>query len=393
MASITFLDGSSSSKSRIKVTYDVRDVSGIRKRKSHTFPPGTPKREIYAFKRKVESEYENSEGIDYSKEAITIDEFLGEYFETYSAQLAKSTLYSYKQMAYGKNGISKSLGSVRLKKLNTIMIQRYANSLLEEKKLSIKTVKNHINFLNVVIERAIDLKYVTQPYNVVSKVILPPCRQKQVESYTVEEVQKLLNLVNEDASEELRLAVHIAVYTGMRKSEISGLKYSNIDWDKKLIKVREAKVTTKGEDVVKETKSQAGERDIPLCPSLEKELRQAQRKYRQNRLSCGEKFVDSGYVICASDGVPLRSHVISNRYRRFMERHSNEIRRLPFHSLRHSFASIAVAQGADLKSIQTIMGHSSINVTMNIYCQAYWDSQQACVEKLDAIISPQTKEA
>ena len=122
MSNIQWIDEDIPGRKRAKVMYECRTANGERKRKSKTFKAGTPLREIKAFQRKVEQEYETSEGIDYTKR--TLNDFLKEYFEMYGQFLSPATIRNYQQMAYSEpHGIAVNLGKTELSKLSTAMIQ------------------------------------------------------------------------------------------------------------------------------------------------------------------------------------------------------------------------------------------------------------------------------
>ena len=131
MSYLEWLDLDSPARKRAKVTYECRTLDGGRKRKSKTFSPGTPIKEIRAFQRKVETEYETSEGVDYTKRSVA--DFIQEYFDLYGGSLSPATLKNYKQICFEeKHGISSYFGRTLLTKLHTRDIQKYVTYLEKE---------------------------------------------------------------------------------------------------------------------------------------------------------------------------------------------------------------------------------------------------------------------
>ena len=385
MSNIQWIDEDIPNKKRAKVMYECRTANGERKRKSKTFKAGTPLREIRAFQRKVEKEYETSEGIDYTKR--TLKDFLKEYFEIYGRFLSPATIRNYQQMAFSEpHGIAANLGKTELSKLSTAMIQRYVDYLMQEE-LSAKTIKNHVGMLHAVYDKAMKLNYVPQEYNIVSRVERPKVRHKKVESYSVEEIKKLLELADNYAGEELRLEIYLAVGTGARRSELAAITVSSIDFKNKVWHVTQSKITAGSVDVVKEPKTDAENRDIPLSDTLCRMLKRAVKNYKKKKLKGGAEFEDSGYIFSDELGKPYRTHVMTSRYVRFMKKHSDEIRYLPLHCAgRHSYASIAVANGIDIKCLQEILGHSDSSTTLNTYANSYLEQKKAYADNMDAII-------
>ncbi len=385
MANITILDKDDPKRKRYKVTYECRTISGSRKRCAKTFPPGTKKREIESFKRKMEEEYENSEGLDYTKRSL--EQFIEEYFDVYRGWLSPSTIKGYQQMANSpKHGIIPNLGKMELDKIKTSDIQRYCNYLSQEK-LSGKTVKNHILFLHTLYDSAMKMGYVKRGYNIVSGVVRPRWQKKHVESYSDEEIRQILELVDKYADDMTRLIFYLAFGTGMRRSEMAALKVDSIDFSKKLINITHAKVEGLDGDVLKEPKTSAGARTIPVGDTLCTELKKAVNRYRRNKLSYGEGFSDEGYLFSHEDGKPFATNYITSKYIKFMKKYATDIRYLPLHTAgRHSFASILISQGCDVKGVQEILGHSDASVTLNTYANSFFKQKQEYATKVDELI-------
>lgn len=385
MSSLEWLDPGTPGKKRAKVTYECRTLDGGRKRTSKTFSPGTPIKEIRAFQRKVETEYETSEGTDYTKRLVA--DFIQEYFDLYSGSLSPATLKNYKQICFEeKHGISSYFGKTLLTKLHTRDIQKYV-TYLEKEGLKPKTIKNHAMMMHALYDKAIRLCYVDTNDNIVSRVELPKLRKKKVESYSSEEVKKLLSLVDRDADEMLRFEIYLAVFTGLRRSEMAALKIESIDFDKRVLHITECRVTAEKGDAVKLPKTDAGIRDIPIVGVLYRELKRIVARYHTNKLKHGAGFNDSRYIFCHENGNPWRVNNLTAKYVKFMRRHEGELRYLPLHCAgRHTYASLAVASGTDIKCVQELLGHADAATTLNVYANSYAEKKVECVNKMEQMI-------
>ncbi|MCR5835512.1 MAG: site-specific integrase [Lachnospiraceae bacterium] len=385
MAHIVWIQNKNSSEKQAKVVYEIKTLDGSRKRKSKTFPTKTPIREINKFKREMESMYEESEGVECSKQ--TVSQFLDVYFNTYENTLSPTTYKNYHQMANAnEHGIRKHLGEIDIKKLKTIHVQKYANYLVSEG-LSAKTVKNHIMMVHAVYDKAMKLHMVSSKYNIVSGVELPKIKKTQIKSYSEEEVKKLLEIARRDANEMMYLEILLAVGTGCRRAELAAIQIESIDFEKKILHITQSKVRNiNGEEVLKAPKTSAGVRDIPLGEELIKALKCAVRRYNENKLRYGKEFVDSRFIFSNENGTPRKTSTMTSSYKKFMKAHEDEIRYLPLHSAgRHSFASIAIAQGTDIKAVQELLGHSDATTTLNTYANSYTKVKVAYASKLNEL--------
>ena len=383
MAHIVVID-QGTKQQRYKVMYEVRAINGARKRKSKTFPENTNMKEIKAFVRTVEKQYEEDMvGLNY--ERISFREFFEIYKKSYMKNLSPTTQSNYIQMAYNKkNGFLEFLGNIQLEKLNVIHLQRYVDFLVDSG-LSAKTVKNRMMCIHGVIDKAMQLHYITMTYNFVGDVITPKIVKKQIQSYNEDEVKKLLELVDKDACDNVKLLIYLAVTTGMRRSEMNALTFDDIDLKEKTINVNKARVYQhRGKCVIKETKTASSVRVIPITNTLCTLIKKARNDYYKKMFAKGEDFVDSKAMFTDDCGNPLRSETLSNEYKDFMDSHADEIRYLNLHALRHTFASLALKNNADIKSVQNILGHADASTTLNTYACAYEDKKRSVIEDMEA---------
>ena len=386
MAHTIILDADDETKKRTKICWEVRDISGRRRRKSKTFKPGTPQREIRKFINQVELEYANDLlGRDYTKR--TLGEWAEQYLELFTHNLSPTTISNHRQMISSpKHGIVANLGEIRLDKLSTLDCQRYCQYLINEG-LSSRTVRNYMTFLHTLLAKAQKIGYLAKS-NVVDAVELPKKTRTKIEVYTPEEINKILSRIRECGSELLLTQTYILIYTGMRRSEASALLWSDINMSQRTISINKAKIKTGSgkEDMVKETKTFAGERIIPIADELYAVLRKAYKQYQENRLAGGKNYNQEGYVLCDELGNPYKVDSISMRWTKFMRRNP-DLPYLSVHKLRHCFASLLVESGADLKAIQTLMGHENLDVTLQIYSHSNLNRQKECIDGLNEMIA------
>jgi integrase len=173
----------------------------------------------------------------------------------------------------------------------------------------------------------------------------------------------------------------LAALRGLRRGELCGLRWAAVDLDRGLLFV-ERQRTTAGYTIVEgEPKTAAGRRAVALDKHTIRVLHEHRRHqvaHRDRRHAAGKVWVDSGYVFTRKDGQPINPNYATTRFRKLTERAGPPPVRL--HDLRHGAASLAHQAGADLKTLQDLLGHSSIVVTADTYTSVLPDAQRRCAD-------------
>jgi integrase len=164
-------------------------------------------------------------------------------------------------------------------------------------------------------------------------------------------------------AERLYALFHLAAYSGMRRSELAGLAWTDVDLDRGRVHVRQAQV----DDALDSTKSEESDRQVPIDPGTVKVLREWRRDQLAERLAWGPAWTDSGRVFSREDGAPLRPSWISQRFGAVIAR--EKLPPVRFHDLRHGAASMLLAAGQSPKVISEILGHATVAFTMDTYTE------------------------
>lgn len=207
-----------------------------------------------------------------------------------------------------------------------------------------------------------------------------PKKEKFVGSfYEEDELNHLFEVVRGDPIE---LGVILGAFYGLRRSEAVGLKWDAIDFKKKTITIRhtvtQATIDGKSKIIQKDrTKTKASYRSLPLVPPFEELLHRLKAEQEQNRKLCGKsycrKFAD--YIYVNEIGELVKPGYITQHFPLILQK--NGMRKIRFHDLRHSCASLLYANGVSLKEIQEWLGHSDISTTSNIYTHLNFNSKIA----------------
>ena len=207
-----------------------------------------------------------------------------------------------------------------------------------------------------------------------------PKKEKFVGSfYEEDELNHLFEVVRGDPIE---LGVILGAFYGLRRSEAVGLKWDAIDFKKKTITIRHTvtQVTIDGKSKIIQkdrTKTKSSYRSLPLVPPFEELLHRLKAKQEQNRKLCGRAYCTkyTDYIYVNEIGELVKQGYLTQRFPYILEK--NGLRKIRYHDLQHSCASLLYANGVSLKEIQEWLGHSDIATTSNIYTHLNFSSKVA----------------
>lgn len=387
MAHVIVIDEGVKGKERFKVMYEIQTLDGRRKRKSKTFPAGTTRREVERFKKKVECEFDDGATVAYKGEQMTLKEFCTEYFEVFTENLSPLTVRGYENICYSPHGLLAHFNpEMKLSKITMVHLQNYLNMLHKDGR-SKKTISNTRGFISVLFKKAHKAGYIkdnpaldlTVPYGAKPK--------KEAKFLDVQDAMKALTL-SASMGGHYETVIWLGLLAGLRKGEMAGLRYENIFIDDGMseLHIVETRVAAGGKVFEKDPKSEAGRRVVQIPEILAEMLRRKRHEYKILKLQGGQNFNDEGYVFCDKTGQPFNPDRIYQHHRRFMQKLVEkypEIDYVKLHGLRHSYASIAVNGGMQVKSLMSQLGHSEVKMTMELYAHAFEDAKKAEVAKIN----------
>ena len=185
--------------------------------------------------------------------------------------------------------------------------------------------------------------------------------------YSLEETELL---IQQSHGDPIEFAVLMASFYGLRRSEIAGLCWQSIDFVSNRITIDRTVIQARidGEMQIiekKRTKNKSSCRSLPLMPQFKAYLLQQKARQEENRRLCGSCYIDSDYIYVNDLGQPYRPDYITTHFAYFLKKHG--LRKITFHELRHSCASLLLKNGVSMKEIQAWLGHSTYNTTANYY--------------------------
>lgn len=310
---------------------------------------------------------------------ITVAEYLGKWLTDYAkVKLSPRGFERYRDII--RQHFIPDIGNITLTQLKPEHLQKHYTTC-HDKGLSARTVRYHHAVIHKVLETA--LKWGLVSRNVADGLDLPPIRRTQMQTWDEEEVTRFLLTAKESPYYVL---FHTALFTGMRRSELLGLSWQNVDLLFSQVSVTRSLHQLKdGNYVFTEPKSAKSRRTIALSPSVILLLKEHKEKQEFERLTLGKPLVDANLVFSTLEGEPLRPNTITRAWVTLAARAG--VKAIRLHDARHTHASIMLKQGVHPKIVQEQLGHSSIEITLDIYSHVMPGLQEAAAKRFDDLFN------
>ena len=321
------------------------------------------KKEAESAMRKVISAFEDGTYVPPSRK--TLAQYFEEWKDDYvTHNVRESTAAEYRRII--DRYIVPHMGHHRIQNLRPHHIQGYVSSMLKSGRvrgtggLSPATVIRHFRVLSTALKHAVDLGILKA--NPTDRVKSPKVKKFKPQVVTVE----MADLIMQQAVGTPWLAaVCLAFYTGIRRSELCGLTWRDIDLEKCCLTVDRARVAVKGGSVVGEPKSESSRRLISLSTNIEYVLFYHMRGQQKMLQALGIQWTEDCYVFCNDQGKPYSPSSVTHAFKRLASRAGFPNVRL--HDSRHAHATTLFRAKIQPKVVQERMGHSTITVTSDIY--------------------------
>lgn len=251
--------------------------------------------------------------------------------------------------------------------------------------LSVETLTKHKMVLRQVFDTAV-LEGIIQQ-NPVTHIKLPKKHEKQELFYTVEQANTLLEKID---GEMIKPIVIVALYYGLRRSELMGLKWSAIDFKVNKLYIRHTAVRSlsgnKGKTYYKDsTKTKSSCAEFPLIDEVKDVLMQVKSQQENYKEFFGSEYKESDYIFTWPDGSLIQPDYVSKKFKKLLKK--NDLSLINFHNLRHTTASILVKKGFDIKSIQMWLRHADVKTTLGIYAHVCEDAKQAMATDISKMLN------
>ena len=328
---------------------------------------------------------------DYELEAVAAanwtqaDVLLADYLQSWlkmvKPTIATSTHQSYKNMIDGRMDRHFRALGVSLGDLTPTQIQDFYQIILDEG-YTPNTVIHYHAVLRRALQNAVKKDIIAR--NPADRIDKPKKNQYRANHYSEEEMLELFDVIIGDP---LELAVKIGAYYGLRRSEVLGLKWDAIDFEANTLEVKHivTQASIDGKKVLVQAdraKTKSSLRTLPLVPPIRDRLLMLKGQQETYRRLCGKSYNRDylGYLCVDEIGNIIRPNYVSEQFPKLLEK--NGLRPIRFHDLRHSCASLLLANGVPMKQIQEWLGHSDFSTTANIYAHLDYASKLSSAQAM-----------
>lgn len=318
---------------------------------------------------------------------LTVAEWFTTWLNDYmKLSLRPTTWESYRYQVEGH--IIPALGHLKLAQLQTAHIQRLYNEKLnggrldgKDGGLSPKSVRYIHTVIHSCLEQAKKEGMIT--VNPADAVRLPKQEQKEIKYLGTAEAAIFLAMAKESKH---FAAFYLALNTGMRRGELLGLRWKDIDFEAGQLTVNQGLVRVSGQGLVfQEPKTKLSSRVINLAPAVVQVLKEHKKQQNEYKLMAGGAYRKDLDLVFANElGEPICPRAFTRVFERLIKKAGLDV---TFHGLRHTFATLALESGVDVKTIQETLGHHSSAFTMDVYSSVTVKMKREAADKVGNLLA------
>lgn len=314
---------------------------------------------------------------------MLLGDFLQEWLEQIKPSRRLTTYGNYERAV--RLHINPVIGRIPLAKLNGLHIQRVYTSMANAGYSSNTIGIAHAVLLQA-LDRAVRWGFIQQ--NPAKGAEVPRRERGEMRFLTPQQVQQFL-AANQGTWYLPFLAT--AVLTGLRVGELTALQWDHVDLQKGTVSVVQTLHCLKGgQYILGEPKTSASRRTVPMPASLVQILKAYRRKQMEQRLNLGDQWKDPfGLVFTREDGRPMTQKAAHHALKQALKRANLPPMRL--HDLRHTYATLLLSQGTHIKVASALLGHSSVQITLDLYSHIIPGMDQQSAAGLDKLVAPHLK--
>jgi integrase len=310
------------------------------------------------------------------KSTETVGELLDRWLETVIRHKVKPTTLEDYAFTVRKH-LRPALGSIPVQALTPATVQSFYSDRLDAG-IGARTVQLCHGRLSQALSLALREGIVTR--NVCTATDPPTPRPRPGEVWTAEEARSVIAASTTDLYAPLWL---LALGTGLRRGELLGLRWQDLDLARPTLSVRQAVVLLNNAPSIQTPKTPAARRTIKLSGDLVDALTSHRVAQVERRLAAGSWSAED-LIFCTGEGGPVNPNSLYDRFDAIVARAG--VRRIPLHGMRHTHATLLLAAGTPIKAVSERLGHSKTSITLDTYAHALPDMQDRAVDAIDAAL-------
>lgn len=314
---------------------------------------------------------------------MTVYEYVKYWLDSYQVNIQKITYGHYVMQVEGR--IKKAFSKIKLNEITGDEINDFYNSILREGCKANTAIHYHA-MLRTAFQHAVKRRII--PSNPCDQADRPKKNQFMAGYYSVDELRELLELTADDP---MQIVILLAAYYGLRRSEVLGIKWNAVDFKEKKLtishKITEEFIDGKTKLVgYDQMKTKSSYRTLPLIPEVEEALLREKEKQEEMkkimRRAYNKEFQE--YVCVDKLGKLISPNYVTSHFKVILQ--NNNLRKIRFHDLRHTCASVMLANGVQMKQIQDWLGHSTFATTADIYSHLDYKSKEESASVMSALL-------
>ncbi len=385
--------------------YEIRvscgiDINGKKLGKSKTWIPdeGMTQKQIEKelARQKVLFEEEVKNGICPDNKIRFVD-FSKRWMDEYAK--VNLTIKTYARYEIYLKRINQGIGHLKLKDITPLQLNAFYRSLeadginqrkrydengdlINNGKLAPKTILDHHRVISKILSTAV--KWGLLEKNVAMRADPPKVPHREISYLNEQEVRQMLTLLEKEPI-QYQTMITLLVYTGIRRGELCGLEWKDIDFENQVMHVvRSAQYIGNKTMITKEPKTKSGIRHFSLSIHACILLKKYKHWQLEQKLSVGDRWEESDRLFTSWNGKPIHPDTVSDWFSKFIKRSG-----LPYvtlHSLRHTNATLMIAEGTDVCTVSRRLGHANTATTLNIYAHALKSKDREAANTLDNVL-------
>ena len=317
------------------------------------------------------------------KNNITMQELIDEWLKSKKGNIGIKTYQEYTR--YCKN-IGQCIGHIKVKDINVKILEDFYDELKrckvnrkDEVGYADKTIKHHYTLVSEILNCAIKWGYL---YNNPNHNVTPiKVHKKEIQCYSPEEVEKLIQALQNEQI-KYQAVIMLALDSGCRRGELTGLKWSDVDFEKSTININKATQYVAGYGTFeKSTKSDSSNRMVYIAPTTMRVLRKYQQFQNEQRLLLGSKWQNSERVFTTDLGEDMHPDRPYKILKHIIKKYN--LKDITFHALRHTSISLKISSGIQAQIISKRAGHSNVAITHSIYSHFFDSGFKEIADKMD----------